>query len=363
MFKKTEDSNIWVFEKTINRRRYQFRVGKHLPTAKDLADKIDAYILIEGIDKAILKYKNGVSNPDSGAIPLIGEIVDKYMLLATGELGVQRSSVVAYCNALLQIIDRRKALSELTHSRITDYKVEKLRGIEDQEDIKARKRSINSVIRNAKSLFGKDAIKLYKGWNMSFAEPLMEAPYFKRVRKVYRLPPSQLVKSTFHLCDYYEMSNPDSFTILGLALYFGLRRNEIFNARRSWIEIPEEGLARAGVFSERSFNVKSGEDGYAFGSAVSANRILDASQGFDYLVSNRSMKSAFKPVITDLRNLGWGEKCKPLHECRKLYGSHIATTQSLYHAQKSLRHASAMTTNDFYADLMTDSSVLQLWAS
>jgi integrase len=166
------------------------------------------------------------------------------------------------------------------------------------------------------------------------------------------------------VCDQYESEgDTDSHIVLNLALNFGLRRNEIFNSRRAWIEIPDKGPARVGVFSERSFHVKSGEDGYAFGSAVSARKLLELSEGFDYLVSSRNPRTCLDPVVADLRGIGWGDKCKPLHECRKLYGSYLATTQSLYYAQKSLRHASAMTTNDFYADLMTDDSVISLWGT
>jgi len=52
-----------------------------------------------------------------------------------------------------------------------------------------------------------------------------------------------------------------------------------------------------------------------------------------------------------------------LHECRKLYGSYMASTENLYVAQKNLRHASPMTTNDFYTDLVKGQEVLGLWAA
>lgn len=364
VFKKNKNSKSWVFEKVINRRRYQFRLGKHLPTAKDFADQIDAYILTNSIENAVLKYKKGVSDPDNGRIPLIGEIVERYRMMAPSDLGIQKESAKAYCNSLLHMIDKNKSLLDLGSDVVSSYKKSRLEGVEDEDDIKSRKRSINSVIRNAKSLFGKEAMGLYKGWNMEGVAPLMNTPFYKRVRKVYKLPPSDLVQRTFELCDQYEAENKkDHYIVLSLALYFGLRRNEIFHSRRSWVDVPSEGHAKVGVFSERSFHVKSGEDGYAFGSAVSARKILGMSEGFDYLLSSRNARNCLDPVVSDLRALGWGDKCKPLHECRKLYGSFLASTQSLYYAQKSLRHSSAMTTNDFYADLMTDKSVISLWGT
>ena len=364
VFKKTENSKSWIFEKVINRRRYQFRLGKHLPTAKSLADEIDAYMITNSVEDAVLKYKKGVSDPINGKIPLIGDIVERYRLTAPSDLGVQKESAKVYCNSLLHIIDKHKSLLDLNDGVISEYKKSRLEGVDDEDDIKARKRSINSVLRNAKSLFGKEAMGLYKDWNMEGIAPLMGASSFKRVRKIYRLPPSDLVNRTFELCDRYESEgDTDYHIVLNLALNFGLRRNEIFNSRRAWVEIPDEGPARVGVFSERSFHVKSGEDGYAFGSAVSARKLLELSEGFDYLVSSRNPRTCLDPVVSDLRGIGWGDKCKPLHECRKLYGSYLATTQSLYYAQKSLRHASAMTTNDFYADLMTDDGVISLWGA
>ena len=74
------------------------------------------------------------------------------------------------------------------------------------------------------------------------------------------------------------------------------------------------------------------------------------------------MDTAFEPLIADLRALGW-DRNSPLHECRKLYGAFLATTDSLYKAQKCLRHSSPQITSDTYADIIVSDKILKCWAA
>ena len=110
--------------------------------------------------------------------------------------------------------------------------------------------------------------------------------------------------------------------------------------------------------------VKGGEDGYAHGLEKAGRKLLENSEGFDYLIQRRGdIRRSLDPFMKDMRGIGWDSYQKPLHECRKLYGSFLATTENLYVAQRNLRHASPMTTNNFYADLMADEEVSALWAA
>ena len=85
------------------------------------------------------------------------------------------------------------------------------------------------------------------------------------------------------------------------------------------------------------------------------------SDGFEYLITGGE-RHALDPVLKDLRRIGW-DRMKPLHECRKLYGSYWASKEGLYFAQKTLRHATPLTTNDYYADLIDQEEIMELWSA
>jgi integrase len=371
VFKKTPTSRRWMFMKQVNGKRFYFPLSPVLSDSKTMADEIDAHCLVHPIENVVAQFRpNGRKVlGERKTVPMLTDIMDRYKSLAPTDIGVTSETVKSYLVAIKSIMVKGTGkrldticLSDLNDLVISEYKKQRLEGVVGEEKIKSAKRSINSQIQCAKSLFSKDALKMYPDWDISKSEVLLNATKFKRVKKVYRLPAPSLVSKTFALLDSYEDVEPDRFIALALALHFGLRRNEILNSRRDWVNLNKKGLSQVSVYTERDFLVKSGEDGDASGSTAIASKILEQSKSFDYLLSTRSPRTAFDPLLKDLRAIGWDRE-KPMHECRKLYGSYLASTESLYYAQKNLRHASAMTTNDFYTDLMDDSSIINLWVA
>lgn len=371
VFKKTPTSRRWMFMKQVNGKRFYFPLSPVLSDSKTMADEIDAHCLLHPIEDVVAHFRPNGRRVlgERKKVPMITEIMERFKSLAPIDIGISDETVKSYLVAIRSIAVKGTGkrleticLSDLNDLVISEYKKQRLEGIVGEEKIKSAKRSINSQIQCAKSVFSKDAMKMYPDWDVSNAEVLLSATKFKRVKKTYRLPPPELVLKTFELLESYENQKPELYIALALALCFGLRRNEVLNSRRDWFEESKDGVTRIGVFTERDFLVKADEDGYASGSSVIADKILSQSKSFDYLLSSRSPRTSFDPLLKDLRSIGWDRE-KPLHECRKLYGSYLASTKSLYHAQKNLRHASAMTTNDFYTDLMDDSSILNLWVA
>ena len=53
---------------------------------------------------------------------------------------------------------------------------------------------------------------------MSFVDAIRDAEFYTGVKKLYKLPSEDLIKSTFEL---WEDSEGDLKTLLGLALHFG----------------------------------------------------------------------------------------------------------------------------------------------
>lgn len=179
-------------------------------------------------------------------------------------------------------------------------------------------------------------------------ETLNDFDPYDKVGVKYKFPSYDLIAKTHKLLDFYD-SNTDHYIALALALHFGLRRKEILNAKRSWFTKVNSQIKIA-FFTDETFRVKSGEDGYAFGSSVIGEKILSMSDGFDCLITEGG-RHVLDPALHDLRRIGWDRE-KPLHECRKLCRSYWASKEGLYFGQKILRHCTSLTTNDYYADLI-----------
>jgi integrase len=370
VFKKTLKSKNWMFLKTVNGKRYYFPVGKVLSDAKQSADEIDAYSLFNSIEDTVTKFRPNGRRVfgENKKVPTVGEIIERFTLLAPADLGVTDTTIAMYARSIRVMCSRglpgrdpdKVHLSDINPTVVSAWKRSYIEGVSDQEKLKSVKRSLNSYLTGIKGLFSSRALDLYHNWDVSASEALLALRPYPRVKKTYRLPPVDLLTRTFDLLHSLE-PNPDHYVVLALALHFGLRRKELFNARREWVSF-KDGKASVAVFTEKDFLVKAGEDGYAQGSEKIGRKILELSTGFDYLVANRYIRSALDPVVKSLREIGW-DRGMPLHECRKLYGSYIASTENLYVAQKNLRHASPMTTNDFYTDLVKGPEVLGLWAA
>ena len=103
-------------------------------------------------------------------------------------------------------------------------------------------------------------------------ETLNDFDPYDKVGVKYKFPSYDLIAKTHKLLDYYD-SNTDHYIALALALHFGLRRKEILNAKRSWFTKVNSQIKIA-FFTDETFRVKSGEDGYAFGSSVIGEKIL-----------------------------------------------------------------------------------------
>lgn len=369
IFKKNPTSKGWTFMKQVNGRRYYFPLGVILSDAKTLADEIDAFAYLNPISDVVNKFRpNGlrVGNDISHNVTF-GDVAQRYRLLAPSECGVEPTTIKTYLLVLNKVIrevtgrDSEKFyVSDFSPAIISEFKRKRLDGVTDYDKRISIKRTINSYIRQIRGIFSKRALKLYKDFDVSaVVETLNDFDPYDKVGVKYKLPSYDLIAKTHKLLDYYD-SNTDRYIALALALHFGLRRKEILNAKRSWFTKVNSQIKIA-VFTDETFRVKSGEDGYAFGSSVIGEKILSMSDGFDCLITGGE-RHVLDPVLQDLRRIGWDRE-KPLHECRKLYGSYWASKEGLYFAQKTLRHSTPLTTNDYYADLIDQEDVMELWSA
>lgn len=365
IYKTSEDQKYWNLRKRKDGKAYYFNLGPVLSTAKTLADQIDAFCVFNTIEEAMVKY-----NPNKisyGNVPTVEELISVFEKNAD-ILEKKPRTITSYANALRRLVKhgtgkKNPSLAMNWNECFNKYRRHMLDGIEEEEEISARKRTINSVLTNARSLVSEDAIEIYKDYDMSWVDKFQALKKFKNVKTYYSLPPEELVLSTF---EYLENLKDDfKFTMLSLALHAGMRRSEIAHCRRAWFDLSGDKVNTISIKPDKKFDPK-GHAGATFLDPDWAQRIYARAPGIDYLInanldSYKTIDSAFEPLIADLRALGWTRN-SPLHECRKLYGAFLATTDSLFKAQKCLRHSNPQTTSDSYADIVVSDKILNCWS-
>lgn len=254
-------------------------------------------------------------------------------------------------------------MDALKPADVLTWKNKRLR--DSEGDPLAKRRAVvtvNSLIRNAKALFGKKIMPFIEQTvplprPLPFeGVPLEKEPSLRYISKMDPYAILALAK------EQLEKTEPEAFKVMILALVCGLRRAEIDNL-----------LWRAFDFPNSTMRVESSEY-HELKSEDSAGKLdLDA----DTLALFRSyrakdptsifvIKSPLKPdskaksgryrcnpvfdtLIAWLRKNGV-DGHKPLHTLRKEIGSIIASEHGIFEASRYLRHADIHITSAFYAD-------------
>ena len=255
------------------------------------------------------------------------------------------------------------ALDTITPAEILAWKNKRLRSAES--DPLAKRRAVvtvNSLMRNAKSLFGKKLLPFIEQ-SITLPRPLPfdgvaleKEPSLRYISKMNPFAILTLAKEEL------AETEPEAFKVMILALVCGLRRAEIDNL-----------LWRAFDFAGSSMRVESSEF-HELKSEDSAGKMdLDA----DTLALFRGYRAkkpkavfvvesplkhdskakagryrcnpVFKTLLAWLRKNGV-DGHKPLHTLRKEIGSIIASEHGIFEASRYLRHADIHITSAFYAD-------------
>lgn len=356
---------MWTYKSQVGGKSTYFPLGLDKTEALALADKIRANLMLHPLEDVKKMFQKKVFARERPDPPTLGQII-KTLEKNQLALGLKDTTIDSYIVAIRSIIkrvlgvkDKEKVkdfdMSKITYDFIKKYKRIQLESLQDATMVKSRKRSINSRLRNVKAFLGHD---IFRDYDMSFTKYFEEENFYTKVKKQYRLPKLDLIEDTFEL---WSNLDGDQYIALGLALNFGLRRSEVLHCRRDWFGLRGK-KARIDIYADRKFDPK-GFEGFTQGSKQVAKLILNQADT-DYLLHNRadSGRPVFDKVLAKLRSIGWDRQC-PLHECRKLFGSYIASTENLFISQKFLRHSDAQTTSESYADALTDDQTIKLWAA
>lgn len=365
-------------------RREHFNLGsQNKKRAAAKAAEIYSYIQANGWESALERYK---PKPTAAALALVslGELIET----ATKISSARRQTLEGYAKAFRLIVSEVRgisgdgkfdaykggvkkwrakvdavALDTITPADILAWKNKRLRAAES--DPLAKRRAVvtvNSLMRNAKSLFGKKLLPFIEQ-SITLPRPLPfdgialeKEPSLRYISKID--PIAIMAKAKEELAE----KDPESFKVMILALVCGLRRAEIDNL-----------LWRAFDFANSSMRVESSEF-HELKSEDSAGKVdLDADTLALFLGYRAKKPKAvfvvesplkhdskakagryrcnpvFKQVLEWLRKQGV-DGHKPLHTLRKEIGSIIASEHGIFEASRYLRHADIHITSAFYAD-------------
>jgi len=378
---KFHDSPDYSARIQVDGKRIWFPLGSpNKKTAAAKAAEIYTYFKGRGLAATLALYKPDA--PPSSNSGTIGE----FIATACGLSTARRQSLDAYTKAFRLIVSEIKGiksdrkhdfrsggqvewrkqidavqLANITPAEIVAWKNRRL----GETDPLAKRRAIvtvNSLIRNAKALFGKKILPFIE-LSVTVPRPLpFEGVSLEKapsMRYVSKIDPYAILASARE--DMAE-SDPEGFKVMLLALVCGLRRSEI-----------DHLLWRAFDFSNSKLRVEASEF-HALKSEDSAGEIdLDADtlalfRGYRaknpksiFVIEStgttpdplkaRSYRcdAIFKTVLAWLRTQGV-EATKPLHTMRKEIGSIIASEHGIFEASRYLRHSDIRITSAIYAD-------------
>ncbi len=251
-------------------------------------------------------------------------------------------------------------LNRITPDKVQAWKVKYIReNGTDPQRTKAAKSTVNSIIRNSKSLFSKKALRFLK---IELPSPLpFDGIEFEKAGKSrYK---SEMNPELLFAAAQNELADqqPEQFKIFLLALCAGLRRNEIDTLTWDQIDL-EKRVIRVetnaytelkSADSEEEIDIDLGIAhilfAYKFGSISPfvVNSRVSPKHSTTYL-HNRCY-THFRQLTRWLRSKGITARC-PIHSLRKEFGSLICQQGGIFAASQQLRHSDIRITRNHYLD-------------
>ncbi len=330
-----------------------------------------------GWDTTLLKYKPK-SRWTNSAVSTVGEFLDAVGSVWSGN----RRTVRDYGRAFRKIVgdifeidgDREKfdyraggrdawvaridhtKLRDITPDRVQRWKVDFLkRAGTDPVKKRAASISVNSFIRQAKSLFSPAVVKFIK---FDIPSSPFEGVAFEP-RRSMRYQTSFNVKEVIRAAQ--DDLPPQQFKIFLLAMMAGLRRNEI--DKLMWIAFDWE----RGIISLKATAYFSPKSEDSIGDVEVDPEVMELFRGYfasskgDFVIessvvarpdatySHYRCQKLFRQLAQWLRKRGVTGN-RPLHTLRKEYGSQVCAKHGIYAASLALRHADIAITSQHYLD-------------
>ncbi len=257
-------------------------------------------------------------------------------------------------------------LEMIDETMVDDFKTARLMSCDRKSPQElSRKRSANTELRQAQCCFGTDARLVYKkaGLILPDMAAFLGAPRFRKVTCKPKLPPDATLNALVAGMSGLKQADPAVFDAVAMALYPGMRRNEILYCQPSWLQsaagpcicIEFEPDFRPKNCTERKIPIPQ----WFFDHLKSSSSGSFLSQS-DHKERDRILDRA----VQWLRGNGFATTRKPLHALRGLYAAYqLATETNPIRIKCRLGHADLMTTFRYYADEPLDDRFLPIWTS
>jgi integrase len=260
----------------------------------------------------------------------------------------------------VQRVDAVK-LANLTPQKIQQWKRSFLSSAaQDPISQRSAKTSVNTYLRQARSLFSRKIVKHLAGVSLPDPLPFSEVEFEARQSLKYR-PTFDIQTLISKAKDELAIRDPEAFKVFLLAAMVGLRRKEI--DLLEWDSfLWEAGVVR--VQATKHFDAKT-EDSLGdvsvdiellevfrdYRSRATSPFVIESvgqpKPGISYW--HYRCQEVFESLVRWLRQNGVKGN-KPLHTLRKEFGSQVCALHGVHAASRQLRHANITITNMFYTD-------------
>lgn len=399
---QSTSSNLFKLEKQKGSRVYSMRImhrgkrrrfstgGCSIKEARQKARIIMADIQSRGFEEAVKIHS--LRRDEVPADPTIAEFGDLYRAISAGfDFPPSRTTRERYLRCLERIAESAKVrrISQLDQNKIDLFKLQYLteRRREGRREDSIRT-TLNGILRNAAALFSTQALQGYRRSGLQLDNPFAGTQIRGIRLRSYSPLPRNLVANLWRQApllrdgdvsaeapdddlpardrfDFRE-SHPEAYALLLLELGLGLRRNEADKCQWDWFFTDLEGRRYVEVRETPYFLPKSKQSRVIPVEEALWNALVKVKANEAFVVDglaptprdpDRELKSAVyrcdrahRTLVAWLRRMGVTDP-KPCHTLRKEFGSYIATSFGLYHAQRFLGHSSPSVTADFYAGL------------
>ena len=381
---KNHDSPEYSCRFTKQKRREHFALGspnKKIAAAK--AAEIYSCLQANGWDATLEKYRPKASQPEQQpAVVTVGAFIEAACRISPARTETLDAYTKAFRLIVSQIkkIDRGRKfdssgggslewrnkvdaveLASITPTSVVIWKNKRLKAAKNPLKRQSASVTVNSLIRNAKALFGKKVLPFLKQiLPLPSQLPFEEVPFEEKINMRYNSKMDSyaiLVKAAEELRD----NDPEAFKIVILALVFGLRRSEIDNLlweafNLSTSKLIVESTEHHALKSKNSAGILDiTAETLAFFRADLAKHptsvfVIECRNPLKKSKSRKyRCEKVFNRVLKWLRAQGV-ESAKPLHTLRKEVGSVINQEFGIYAASRFLRHSDIRITAEYYLD-------------
>lgn len=383
---KNHDAADYSCRFTTLGRREHFKLGTaNKKTAAAKAAEIYTHIQSRGWESALRKFKPKAEKPEETTRgPSVGDLIQ-----AASRLTTARSQTLgAYVKAFRKIVaevksvenkgkyDARKGgskewqaavdsieLSSINPTEVNLWRINRIRAA-GEDSLRRRNATVttNSLLRNAKSLFGKKLLPLIEV-TLPLPRPLplegldLEKP--PSMRYISKIDPFALLAKGR---EAFQGTDPEALKVLILALVCGLRRSEIdYLLWRAFDFVNSLLRVENSEYHQLKSEDSAGEvDLDAETCAIFKGLRTQAPTALFVIESARKAKNGgrsrsyrcepiFERVLAWLRKEGVTDP-KPLHTLRKEIGSIIASEHGIHAASRYLRHSDIRITAAIYTD-------------